>query len=433
MHDAHFGPGTPAATYLVRKGQPLPAAPAPFSQASAIAAAAAACLKSAYPRQTAYINDMTANFVDPDPSTAAQTNGTAYGAAVAASLIALRATDGSAMPSAYMPSQAYGHHRADPFDPAQGVLSPNWGGVTHFCAAAIVPLDPFPGNGTSDYLTDPDYRQDYLEVQKEGTLNSATRSADEWAIGHYWGYDGANDIGVPPRLYNQVARAWLDQHHPGEIDKAVRLLAMLNAGMADAAIDAWHHKYTYDLWRPVVGIREASKSTGPSAVAGRKASATPGADVGDPAWAPLGLPVTNDPARRARSLTPGFPAYPSGHATFGATLFQIMALFAGSPAITLQRVLDAASGGTAVTAEAFDFVSDELDGRAVDADGSTRTKHLRRYTNFARPIWENAISRVYLGVHWRFDGMPRADVAGKRYGGVPLGLTIGQQTHSFFA
>ena len=36
-----------------------------------------------------------------------------------------------------------------------------------------------------------------------------------------------------------------------------------------------------------------------------------------------------------------------------------------------------------------------------------------------------AASRVYLGVHWRFDGLPRC--ADDNIGGVPLGLEIAQQ------
>jgi hypothetical protein len=333
----------------------------------------------------------------------------------------------------YRPSTAYGRHREDPFEPGQTFLTPQWGKVRHFCYQTHVPLDPPPGYDLPDYLSNADYRADLKEVKEEGELISSKRNPEEKLIGYYWGYDGANGIGVPPRLYNQVARAWLDRHHPGDVAKAVKLLAMINVGMADAAIDAWHHKYAYNLWRPTIGIREASQSTGPQATAGKKSTATAGPDMGDPGWAPLGLPKTNEPALRAFSRTPGFPAYPSGHATFGATLFQIMQRFAGGAPMTLQEVLDASNvNAPAVTGQDFDFVSDEQDGQSIDADGSVRTRHLRQYVNFARPVWENAISRVYLGVHWRFDGMPRAEVAGKNYGGVPLGLTVGNQVFDFF-
>lgn len=440
MHDAHFGTTNAADTYLQRltPAVALPAAPMVFSKDSALGTAAALCLLATYPSHAAYINRMSAIFIDPNPDHMARDHGHQYGEAIAASFIALRKGDGSDDAMGYRPSTAYGRHREDPYDPGQGFLSPRWGQVRHFCVnnggpdIPHVPLPKPPGYDLPDYRTDPDYRKDYDEVMQEGALMSATRTPEERAIGFYWGYDGANEIGVPPRLYNQIARAWLDKWHMGDVDTAVKLLAMINAGMADAAIDAWHHKYFYNLWRPTVGIREAAKSNGPIGMADTSATKTAGPDRGDPCWAPLGLPKTNDAAARAYSRTPGFPAYPSGHATFGATLFQIMQRFSGQPALSLQDVVDADSPGSAVAGQQFDFVSDELNGQSVDADGSVRTRHLRRFRNFARPIWENAVSRVYIGVHWRFDGMPRPENVAAGYGGVPLGLAVGNHTYDFF-
>ena len=434
MHDAYFGTTDPASTYLQRLIPPvaLPLQPMTMSVDSALGSACAITMLTLYPAHAGYINRMSAIFIDPVTDAVSRDNGHRYGEDVALCLLRMRATDGATSAMGYRPSTAYGRHREDPFDAGQGFLSPQWGNVARFCTPMRVPLDPPPGYNQTDYLQDADYRKDYKEVQDEGVLANTKRSAEDKLVGYYWGYDGANEIGVPPRLYNQIARAWLNTHHPGDIGKAVRLTAMINAAMADAAIDAWHHKYFYNLWRPVIGIREASLSTGPGAIGGPKSTQTAGADIGDPGWAPLGLPTSNEPARRALSRTPPFPAYPSGHATFGATLFQIMQRFSGKVALTLQDVLDAATSNAAVAGQDFEFVSDEQDGKSIDADGSVRTRHLRRFRNFAKPTYENSISRVYIGVHWRFDGLPRADVAGKRYGGVPLGLTIGSQAYDFF-
>lgn len=66
----------------------------------------------------------------------------------------------------------------------------------------------------------------------------------------------------------------------------------------------------------------------------------------------------------------------------------------------------------------------------MDADGSVRTFHDRKFNSYSRAVYENAISRVYLGVHWRFDGLPRNSV--DNVGGVPLGLEIGKKVHQFF-
>jgi hypothetical protein len=50
---------------------------------------------------------------------------------------------------------------------------------------------------------------------------------------------------------------------------------------------------------------------------------------------------------------------------------------------------------------------------------------MRRFTDLVTPIRENALSRVYLGVHWRFDGLPRDP--NDNIGGVPLGLEIAER------
>ncbi len=250
-------------------------------------------------------------------------------------------------------------------------------------------------------------------MRDHGARQRGKRSAEQERIGVYWGYDGAMNLGVPPRLYNQVARK-VAEPLALSIPRAAELFAQLNVAMADAGIDAWHWKYAYDLWRPVVGLREEDATRG-----------------GDPFWAPLGAPQTNTAGPTTR--TPNFPAYPSGHATFGAALFQTLrlALKTAPGPITLKDVLDVETHASPpIATEAFSFVSDELDGISGDPDGSTRTRVNKAFDNFAEAVWENSVSRIYLGVHWRFDGIPRRD--GENIGGVPLGLAIGEEAHDFF-
>jgi hypothetical protein len=74
-------------------------------------------------------------------------------------------------------------------------------------------------------------------------------------------------------------------------------------------------------------------------------------------------------------------------------------------------------------------VSEELNGENTDNQGVVRPRHAR---NFAEGLWqmirENSISRVYLGVHWVFDGFvpgPRQSMdLSRKVGGVPLGIDI---------
>ncbi|MDR7336124.1 phosphatase PAP2 family protein [Roseateles asaccharophilus] len=403
----------PSAVYKGVKNDiavPLPTKGSPLSHV--IDGAAHAMLTYLYPRQAKYI--------DYSLSTPSTSDGFKEGALIAASIIEARMKDGSDAPNPpARPSDvqgAYAKHRTDPFEPGQPELGKAWGNVVRFCAEQAVTIDPYPGHGEASLLSNQKYKDDYLEVLEKGSLRSATRTPDETAIGLYWGYDGAAHLGVPPRLYNEIAREIIaglaDKNRlPSTTEgfelEVARVLAALNCAMADAGIDAWQAKYDNDLWRPVVGIRSEG--------------------TGDPFWAPLGAPQTNRPGVGPR--TPPFPAYPSGHATFGAASFQVLARWLGSE-ITVQQVLDEENSVLDIADQHFSFVSDELDGVAVDADGSVRQRLPRSYKSFARAVFENSISRVFLGVHWRFDGIPRQ--ASENVGGVPMGLKIGNQAHDFF-
>jgi hypothetical protein len=71
----------------------------------------------------------------------------------------------------------------------------------------------------------------------------------------------------------------------------------------------------------------------------------------------------------------------SGHSTFGAALFRTLGNFYGTDAIP------------------FQLTSDETPGV------------VRSYSSFTQAAEENGDSRIYLGVHWRFD-----DTAGQQAG-----------------
>lgn len=410
IHDAIALRDNRNAAYLEKKGVNHGVGSVTGNREDIIAGAAVTTLKSLYPRFAAFIDDSVES-VGSAPFN--------LGVAIGNAVLTHRDGDGWVEPlnGGQPTSPSYGRHRADPFAPGQSQLGPTWGDVDRFVAPGHQHMDDFPGHGAVSYLSDLDYKRDFDEVRDYGAANRGKRSAEQQRIGVYWGYDGANNLGVPPRLYNQVARAALAVRPALSIAKTAELFAMLNVAMADAGIDAWHYKYEYDLWRPVVGIRN---------------EAPPDADG---FWVPLGAPQTNSP--RA-TLTPNFPAYPSGHATFGAALMQVLRLVLNNALgpITLGDVLavdnavGAGNPAPAVPNETFKFVSDELDGVASDSDGSVRTRVEKQFSSYAEAIWENSVSRVYLGVHWRFDGLHHDTT--KKIGGTPLGLAVGKEAFDYF-
>ena len=305
----------------------------------------------------------------------------------------------------YISSPGHLRHRVDPCNATQGYLGVGYGKNPSFAVTTWQTLDPLPQESSAEY------KDDYKEVYKLGgapELNTTIRTPEQTAIGHYWAYDGANKIGTPPRLYNQIVRE-VAKAKGNTTEQNARLFALINCGMGDAGIHAWYWKYCFDLWRPVVGIREDDKSTGPAATPDKKI--TPPCD---PFWKPLGAPRSNE---LKAAFTPPFPAYPSGHATFGAATFEMVRLFYAHPDPKTEDNIE------------FTLVSDELNGITTDGDGSLRTRHARKYSSMAEAMYDNSVSRVFLGVHWRFDGTSGENVnkmlkATDNIGGVPLGRAI---------
>lgn len=414
--------------------------------------AAAMLCEWLYPAQRNFIRMRVASA---PPDAVANSLSSVVGAMIAQAFIAARAADlhfDERHPDApdYVESPAYGHHRRDPVADPIPSLSPYWGRLPLFATQAAVALQPPPGMSATGQFdrTNPGfsvYLAHHQEVRRKGghpALQTTSRAPVETLVGIYWAYDGVQKLGTPPRLYCRVIQLVLRKLalKPGgralTENETVELFAFVGAALADAGIHAWYYKYKYDLWRPVVGIHELDMSVGPFPQPGL--AVDPDVDL---FWRPLGAPATN--ADRGKNFTPPFPAYPSGHATFGAAALHVTALYLKS--LGLANI-----NPGYIDDVAFDYVSEELDGQAVDADGSSRPKHRRAFVSLLQAIMENAISRVYLGVHWRFDGtlggyrtngMVTADYSPNPaditlafdpndsltfIGGVPLGLQIAE-------
>ncbi len=419
MHDAYVGASGTGTFGSYLPTLPTPPAGAPFI--AAIAGAAHTALVALYPKQKAFF-DAKLNSITHIISGAEL--GHRYGCKIAALILEDRKADPTNSDAGYIAQTGRGYHKPDPSNP-QGVLAPFYGAKSKlFAARTRFDLLPPP------FLTNPatvTYDPEYVRAEKQvrglgiapelmGTLptTAVKRNVDQTLAGIFWAYDGANGIGTPPRLYNQIIRT-LAIARSNTLEQNVRLFALVNAAMADAGILAWDQKYIHNFWRPVVGIREHDKSMGSTGIPANDID-----DDCDPLWLPLGAPKSN--ADGNKNFTPDFPAYPSGHATFGAAALHIARRFYGVP--NLNRANDTLFAGC-------DMVSDEFNGVTKDNDGTTRPAHIRKFDGgLWQMILENGLSRVYLGVHWSFDafrtnlsGAPVHDV---RIGGVDLGLTIAE-------
>jgi hypothetical protein len=307
-------------------------------------------------------------------------NGVRLGKRAADAILDQRSADGSqhaepVLGVDHSTSNDPGHWRQDPISLSRVALGAHWGEVRPFVMQSATQFRAPPPPA----MTSQEYTDAFNEVKRlggDGTNTDTERTEDQTFAGIFWAYDGTPSLCAPPRLYNQIAVQIAKQRGSGAIATA-RLLALINIAMADAGIAIWESKYFYDFWRPVGGVREADGNTGPSG----QGDGNP-ATLGDPTFMPLGAPGSN---LNGPNFTPPFPSYPSGHAGFGGSLFQMLRRFYGTDRIP------------------FTFVSDEFNGVTRDNDGNVRPPRPRRFERLSQAEEENGQSRIYLGIHWEFD------------------------------
>ncbi|KAL8726331.1 MAG: hypothetical protein Q9181_006090 [Wetmoreana brouardii] len=437
IHDAYFAirPSTAFSTYLTTTGSDpstrLPTAPAGADARLAVAGAAATVLLQLYasPRQNTpnLTTQLLRQFIDGTtnafPNLNALSPSYAFGKAVGQALLNL--LDQGAAPfdqDGYRPTPGRYKFDDDPTNPIRIVpvdinnpngpkraikvySSPFYGLLAKRIASQRDHLigDPPVGAGANKIN---EYNFAFTEVYNQGgaqPLNSTKRRPDQTVTGFFWAYDGANLIGTPPRHYDTILRRLAVDKRPAanltdEANNAdfARLFAIANVAQGEAGIFAWLAKYTFEFWRPLTGVRQDS-----------------GNPQVDPFWLTQGAPETNT---NNIPLKPPFPAYPSGHATFGGAFFQAVRLFY-KKRDNLTFADDAADNIS------FTATSDELNGLSRDlrqpyepsqplADqlGVVRTNVPKKFTSLWDAMFDNAISRVYLGVHWGFDAFSPNDV-----------------------
>jgi hypothetical protein len=282
--------------------------------------------------------------------------GIAWGDSVANQIWTWRSNDGIQLaPSPWLGNTGVGQWRQTPNAPLPGTSAPGAGypqfvGMTPWAIVSPSVFRAVPPPA----LTSARYTRDFNEVKAMGSQASATRTADQtifalvWASGtasYLWnnaavqlldgsGGDGDNEA----EAHSRNGRRGLLEH--------ARILAAMDVAMADAAIGCWDTKYTFNLWRPITGIREAAND-------GNDATA---ADAG---WTPL-------------ISTPAHPSYTSGHSCVSAAAAGILAHEFGEHT-------------------RFTIESDQMPGV------------VRSFNTFNAALEEVKDARVFAGIHWRFD------------------------------
>jgi hypothetical protein len=346
-------------------------APAGASMDAAVAQAAHDTLVAMFPNQQSFLDSKLASSLI-GILTMPAVEGVAIGSAVASHILAVRAMDGSQIDAAGQPvhykyGQLPGEWRADPLHQDATPLTPDWGSVTPFGIANTAQFLP-PPPPTLNSLA---YATAYEEVKSLGAMNSTVRTPDQTQIAFFWGYDAQPGLCAPIRFYNQIAEVIAQQEGNTEVANA-RFFALVNLAMADGGIVCWDAKYLDAFWRPITAIRENDPGTGPTGLGSGNPFLV---GQGDPNWQPLGAQAHDGTG----NFTPPFPTYTSGHGTIGAALFKMMEDYYGTDHVHFT-----------VNTDEFNTVT-----------GGTLSP--RSYDSFSQASGENAISRIYLGIHFHFD------------------------------
>jgi hypothetical protein len=271
-------------------------------------------------------------------------NGAAIGAAVAREILAWRQHDGWIV--AQMPpySEPLLPGRWQPTLPN---LTP--AAFTHLQSAAPMAalsatqfLPPPPPSLTSDR-----YATDLNEVKLLGKVNSVARTPDQTTIARLWSAVGTTTGFFA--VWNNVAADIVESRNLSLIE-AARLFVLVNVSIHDSLQTTQSSKFVYGLWRPVTAIRAAETDLNP-------------ATEPDPEWLPL---IT----------TPPYPSYAGNLATIGASAARALELACGTNDIPVAITWKGSSGLPDVT---------------------------RHFEGFSQAAAEEAMARIYGGVHYRFD------------------------------
>jgi hypothetical protein len=202
-------------------------------------------------------------------------------------------------------------------------------------------------------LTGRDYQGVFDEVKSIGQDTSATRTADQTHIAHFW-------FEPPYDSWSRIAGI-LQSDKQYDLHQTARLYALVNMVVADGLVSGWYWKRQYAFWRPITAIQAADLDGNPATVA-------------DPAWQPL-------------RATPSHPDHPSTHSVTGGAAAEVIRRFVGS--------------------DRHQFCMTTL---TATPSGSTRC-----YESFSGAQDENINSRVYAGIHFR-TAIQAGDRLGRRLG-----------------
>jgi hypothetical protein len=319
----------------------------------AVAQAAYEVAVDQYPAQRAQLTQDLQRWIEPVTDGTAKSQAIALGKASAAAILQKRRDDGWNRQAKYrwhpMGPGVYAELGEHSGTPHGFVFGAGWATVTPFVLRSPAQFrSPPPPAIDSD-----EYTLAFDEVKEIGRHDSRSRTHDQTHIAMWWKDFAENS-------HNRLARQ-LVVADDTDLWVSARLFALLNIGIMDGYISVFDNKFFYNHWRPYTAIRWADNDGNPRTLA-------------DPEW--------NNTHRH----TYAFPSYPSAHGTVCAAAMIVMADVFGDAHPFRMETLEVDSAGPM--------------SAKVRMNPSTRS-----FDRFSSAAMECAMSRVYLGIHFRYDSI----------------------------
>lgn len=179
----------------------------------------------------------------------------------------------------------------------------------------------------------------YVQALEIYTINAPLSHENQW-IAEFWSDDHPGLTFSSAGRWISIANQVMTRDSP-PVWKLLETYLRLGLALSDASVACWKAKYQYNLLRPETYIRLTLQ----------------------PDWRPI-------------LHTPPFPAYPSGHAMISAAAAEVL---------------------THLYGDHYAMTDHSHDGRREFLSES------RHFKSFYEMAYENAFSRIALGVHFRMD------------------------------
>lgn len=186
-----------------------------------------------------------------------------------------------------------------------------------------------------------------------GRFKSRSRTADQTHLALWW-KDFAESS------HNRLARALVAERGT-DLWTAARMFALLNMSILDGYIASFDSKFAHNHWRPYTAIRRADHDGNPRTIA-------------EPEW------------NNTHQHTYAFPSYPSAHGTVCAAGMTVLA-------------------DTFGTQRRFTMMTRQVNAAGPFSPMVKLRPPTRRFDSFDAAALECAVSRVYLGIHFRYDSI----------------------------